>query len=105
MCRKLEESGQGETAAHQLRLWDVLMNILDQTALVLAGRKLDPERYAQLLRLVMQAEEISDIPQQVDEITIGTADRMRPVDPKVVFLLGAVLGEFPPDPYLRRRFQ
>ena len=98
LCRKLEESGQGETAAHQLRLWDVLMNILDQTSLVLAGRKLDPERYAQLLRLVMQAEEISDIPQQVDEITIGTADRMRPVDPKVVFLLGAVLGEFPQTP-------
>lgn len=98
LCRKLEESGQAETAAHQLRLWDVLMNILDQTALVLSGRKLDAERYAQLLRLVMQAEEISDIPQQVDEVTLGTADRMRPASPKVVFLLGAVLGEFPQTP-------
>ncbi|HIS50985.1 MAG TPA: PD-(D/E)XK nuclease family protein [Candidatus Gallacutalibacter pullistercoris] len=98
LCHRLEESGQEETAAHQLRLWDVLMNILDQTALVLSGRKLEPERYAQLLRLVMQAEEISDIPQQIDEITLGTADRMRPVDPKVVFLMGAVLGEFPQTP-------
>ncbi len=98
LCQKLEESGQRETADHQLRLWDVLMNILDQTALTLSGRKLEPERYAQLLRLVMQAGEISDIPQQVDEITLGTADRMRPVDPKVVFLMGAVLGEFPQTP-------
>lgn len=98
LCRNLRESGQGEAADRQLRLWDVLMNILDQTAMVLKGRRLDPERYAQLLRLVMQAGEISNIPQQVDEITIGTADRMRPAEPKVVFLLGAVLGEFPLTP-------
>ena len=105
LCRSLRESGQGEAADRQLRLWDVLMNILDQTAMVLKDRRLDPERYAQLLRLVMQAGEISNIPQQVDEITIGTADRMRPAEPKVVFLLGAVLGEFPLTPHPRRRVQ
>ncbi len=98
LCDRLRESGEEETAQRQLRLWDILMNILNQTALVLKGRRLDTERIARLLRLVMQAEEISSIPQQVDEITLGTADRMRPAEPKVVFLLGAVLGEFPMTP-------
>ena len=44
LCRSLRESGQGEAADRQLRLWDVLMNILDQTAMVLKDRRLDPER-------------------------------------------------------------
>ena len=39
-----------------------------------------------------------DIPQSMDCITFGTADRIRQSAPRAVFLLGAVQGEFPMIP-------
>ena len=98
LCARLEAAGRGEQAKDQYRLWDLLMGILDQTALVLKEKKLGAARYAELLRLVIEAEDVSDIPQVLDEVTVGAADRMRPAEPKVVFLLGAVRGEFPLAP-------
>ncbi|HEX3037945.1 MAG TPA: PD-(D/E)XK nuclease family protein [Oscillospiraceae bacterium] len=98
LCHSLKESGQTELAEQQLRLWDLLMNILDQTALVLKNTYLPHARYAELLRLVILAGSISSIPQGLDEVTVGAADRMRPAEPKVVFLIGAAQGEFPLTP-------
>lgn len=95
LCRNLKATGQTELAEQQLRLWDLLMNILDQTALVLKDKNLSYARYSELLRLVILAGSISSIPQGLDEVTVGAADRMRPAEPKVVFLIGAVQGEFP----------
>ncbi len=98
LSHSLKDSGQTELAEQQLRLWDLLMNILDQTALVLKDTYLSHVRYAELLRLVILAGSISSIPQGLDEVTVGAADRMRPAEPKVVFLVGAVQGEFPLAP-------
>ena len=96
--KKLKEYGRMDLADQQLRLWDMLMEVLDQMALVLHGRRMSATRFSELLRLVIQAGNISTIPQSLDEVAVGSADRMRPADPKVVFLLGAVQGEFPLTP-------
>lgn len=98
MCRRMKHMGEPELAERQYRLWDLLMQILDQTALVLKGKYLSSQRFAELLRLVIASGTIGSIPQGLDEVTVGAADRSRPAEPKVVFLLGAVQGEFPRNP-------
>ncbi|CAB1251145.1 ATP-dependent nuclease, subunit B [Ruminococcaceae bacterium BL-6] len=98
LCARLKKIGENELADRQLRLWDMLMGILDQTALVLKGKELPPARFAELLRLVIASGTIASIPQGLDEVTVGVADRTRPAEPKVVFLLGAAQGEFPLNP-------
>lgn len=98
MCRRMKEMGEPELADRQFRLWELLMQILDQMALVLKGRVLTAQRFGELLRLVIASGTIGSIPQGLDEVTVGAADRSRPADPKVVFLLGAVQGEFPRNP-------
>jgi ATP-dependent helicase/nuclease subunit B len=52
-------------------------------------------RYAELLHMVILSSRIASIPQGLDEVTVGAADRSRPADPKVVFLIGCAQGEFP----------
>ncbi|MCI9273354.1 MAG: helicase [Clostridiales bacterium] len=94
----LEEEGAFGLAEEQLRLWDLLMEILDQTALVLADHTIAPQRYAELLKLVINSGDIAFIPQGLDQVTVGSADHTRSADPKVVFLIGAVDGEFPRAP-------
>ena len=95
LAARLAADGRPELAERQLRLWDVLMAILDQSALVLKGCRLRHTRYAELLRLVILANDIASIPEGLDEVTVGAADRIRAEEPKVVFLLGAAQGDFP----------
>ncbi len=98
LAAHLSKCGEPELADRQLRLWDLLMEILDQTALVLHGSAIAHTRYAELLHLVILSNNIASIPQGLDEVTVGGADRIRTNQPKVVFLIGAVQGEFPLAP-------
>lgn len=98
LAARLTADGRPELAERQLRLWDVLMGILDQSALVLKGCSLHHVRYAELLRLVILANDIASIPEGLDEVTVGAADRIRVEESKVVFVLGAAQGDFPLAP-------
>lgn len=97
-CRALENAGHPELAAEQIRIWDLLMAVLDQMAGVLGAQPVTGEKYGRLLKEIVGGEDVSDIPQSMDCITFGTADRIRQSAPRAVFLLGAVQGEFPMIP-------
>ncbi|MBP3705024.1 MAG: helicase, partial [Clostridia bacterium] len=97
-CGELERAGHPELAQAQIRLWDLLMEVLDQMAGVIGEQPVTGEKYGRVLREIISGEDVSDIPQSMDSITFGTADRIRSSAPKVVFLLGAVQGEFPMIP-------
>lgn len=97
-CRQLELAGEDDTAARQLRVWDLLMETLDQMHSILGDRKTPRERYYRLLREVMAGEDVSEIPQTVDEVIFGTAEQVRQTSPRVVFLIGVTQGDFPLNP-------
>lgn len=94
-CQSLEEMGEDGLAAKQLRVWDLLMGLLDQFHSILGDRKTSRERYARLLREVVAAEDVSEIPQTTDEVLFGTAEQVRQSSPKAVFLIGCSQGDFP----------
>ena len=95
LSRQLRELGHYTEAEEQLRLWELLMDVLDQMAQLLPNTVLRRERFLGFFRLVLNSAEISGIPEGQDQVSVGEAGRMRPADPKVVFLLGAVQEEFP----------
>ena len=98
LAARLSSDGDPALAERELRLWDLLMDLLDQTALVLAKQSVSRARYADLLHLVIRSSSIASIPQGLDEVTVGAANRVRTVEPKAVFLIGASQGEFPLAP-------
>lgn len=85
-------------AKEQVRLWEILISILDKAATILDQKYITPKRFAELLKLVIQSSDIAFIPQYVDQVTIGSADRIRSYNIKVAFVIGAVEGEFPRTP-------
>lgn len=95
---RLSQAGDPALAERELRIWDLLMEILDQTALVIGKNHIARARYAELLRLVIQTSSIASIPQGLDEVTVGAANRIRVAEPKVVFLVGTAQGVFPMTP-------
>lgn len=97
-CDRLINSGDIGAAEEQSRLWDMLMNALDQMAMTLKDTKVSPKKYMGLLKLVIQSEDISFIPQGLDEVVVGSVDRIRLSGAKMVFIIGASNGEFPRTP-------
>ena len=94
-CQALEDMGEDGLAAKQIRVWDLLMELLDQFHSILGDRKTPRDRYARLLREVVAAEDVSEIPQTVDEVLFGTSEQVRQSSPKAVFLIGCSQGDFP----------
>lgn len=89
------EKGDASLAQEQERLWDIFIGILDQMEQLLGTKRLTSKRYCELLKLMLQNAEISFIPNSLDEVTIGTADRVRLSSPRAVFVIGLNEGEFP----------
>ena len=75
--------------------WVVLTEFLDTMATLGDGRYYDLKRWFEMFRLLVESKEIGEIPQGLDEVRIGSADRIRIDQVKVVFLVGVNKDEFP----------
>ena len=91
---------QGEPgAAMELdRLWTVVVALLDSLETLLRGRTVTPEEFCETFSLMLAAQTVGSLPQGLDEITVGAADRIRTAAPKAVFIVGCNSGVFPAVP-------
>lgn len=87
-----------EEADAQGQIWNALMNILDQLANILSDTCISFREFSDLFTLMVGLCDIGRIPQGMDEVVFGAADRIRTANPKVVFVLGANDGIFPMTP-------
>lgn len=92
---QLEEDGETALALEQEQIWDMLMETLNETALALKCRYLNIKKYAELFDLSLSVKTLGSIPNGIDEVIVGSADRIRARGVKVVFVLGANSGVFP----------
>lgn len=95
LCEGLLEASKAQLAQEQLRIWEVFVDTLNRTVLVLGERRMSPRRLMELLKLQFMNLEIAFIPKSLDEVTVGDVERVRLNDKKVIFVVGAVEGEFP----------
>ncbi len=75
--------------------WVVLTELLDTMATLGEGKYFGLKRWFEMFSLLVNSKEIGEIPQGLDEVRIGSADRIRIEQVKVVFLLGVNKDEFP----------
>jgi ATP-dependent helicase/nuclease subunit B len=64
---------------------------------VLENEKVTASTLSTLIDLMLSCGTSGNIPQGLDEITVGSADRIRVSSPRVAFIIGANEGVFPPD--------
>ncbi len=93
----LYQNGEPALAEHTEQVWNAFMTILDDMAAVLPDR-LTADEAIELLHAAAMTTDIGAIPQAIDAVQIGAADRMRFTAPKAVFVLGANEGVFPALP-------
>lgn len=95
LVEKLKLSDENEIAEEQLRVWEILINCLEQIVAVRGDEKMKAKDFLSLFDLAILSESIGEVPRRIDEITVGNADRIRTDMPKAAFILGANDGEFP----------
>ena len=89
------EQGSLKAKETEARVWDIAMDILDKMYHILKEVPVSSRRYAEFLKLMIQNSPISDIPQTIDQVTIGRAGNIIAECPKAVFAIGAMEGAFP----------
>ena len=98
LAKGLEKQGETGLALELERLWNVIIDLLDSIETLTKGRSVNARSIADMLELMLGVQTLGSLPQGLDEITIGSADRIRTVAPKVVFIAGANNGVFPAIP-------
>ena len=97
-AKALEAAGETDAAGEQNRVWETLMQLLDLFAQLLGGKSLRRERFQALFELMLSFVTLGSIPQGLDEISIGSADRVRLSAPRFVFAAGLNEDVFPAAP-------
>lgn len=95
---RLENRGEHALAERQARIWDYTVELLDKFAVALPDTRLPAAKLAELFRLAVAGDDLGSVPQGLDGVQIGSADRIRYNNPKTVLILGANEGVFPAYP-------
>lgn len=98
LAQELIAAGESGIAAELDRLWNVVIDLLDSFETVTKGRNVTAQSFADMFELMLSVQTVGTLPQGLDEITIGSADRIRTLAPKIVFIAGANYGSFPAIP-------
>lgn len=91
----LDEQGFSVEANRQESSWNFLMNILDTIAVITENKYYPLKRWYELFMILVSSGDMGEIPQGLDEVTVGCADRIRLETAKIVFLVGVNKDEFP----------
>lgn len=91
----LDARGDRNTAAQYRQLWDILVGGLEQCALLLEDRPMEPDEFSRLFSLVLSQYDVGAIPVSLDAVTVGDAPRMAHKEVRALFLLGADSGAIP----------
>ncbi len=75
--------------------FDIIMEILDGLVKCLPNREISVKQFIDSWDMAISFATIGNIPQMLDEVTFGSADRIKPSRPKIAFILGANMDVFP----------
>lgn len=78
--------------------WDIVMQLLDSMVKCLPEKEITVDEFINVWKTAKTYATLSNIPQMLDEVTFGSADRIKPSRPKVAFIIGANQDEFPSLP-------
>lgn len=91
----LNDNGEEDLAVEQGRIWKILTEILDNLCSAVNKNTIALKRYRELFEIIVSTKDLGQIPNGIDEVIIGSANRIKASAPKAVFIVGANAGVFP----------
>lgn len=95
LCDKFDSYGDSAYSSILKQSWDKTISVLDSVVRVLGTSDITTEEFVSSFELACRSAKISNVPQMLDEVSFGSADRIRPSKPKISIIMGANQGVFP----------
>ncbi len=95
LCERFEAIGSDITPDILKQGYDSFMAVLDGLAVCFGDKTLTQKEFSEALSIALSTETVGVIPQFIDEVSFGDADRIQLTDKKIVFVLGANQDVFP----------
>ncbi|MGI6450001.1 MAG: helicase-exonuclease AddAB subunit AddB [Desulfitobacteriia bacterium] len=93
--RSFEDSGRLSLANEYSQVWNILMEVLEQTVEVMGEETIGLERIANVLKIGFAEYQIGLIPAALDEVLVGSVDRSKSHELQALYILGVNDGVFP----------
>ncbi|MCH5185136.1 MAG: exodeoxyribonuclease V subunit gamma [Oscillospiraceae bacterium] len=94
-ARRLIDEGRNDESEQFLRLWDMLISLLDQTVNTMGDDYCGFERFGEIMLAGFSKYEIGIIPSSADRVTVGTVDRSRSTNIREMLIIGASSSNIP----------
>ena len=92
---EFEARGEFYSANIHRKSWSTLMSCLDNAVRVFDGDVCDKREFCDLFQILLNSCDIGAIPDRLDEVVLGSADRIRAGNPRITFVIGANYSVFP----------
>lgn len=97
-CYEITKEYNFESAEKYSFIWDSVINVLNQVAQSLETTKISLKKYYEILKYSLNTVDCSYVPQNIDSVLVTSLERVRLFNKKIVFVVGAISGEFPKNP-------
>lgn len=94
-ANKLACEGQAALSQETAQTWEIFVKALDQLSVAAQDDECTCEEFSQMLMCALSAYDIGRIPTSVDEVLIGSVDRVKTYQKRAVFVMGINDGTFP----------
>ena len=90
-----KNDGQINLASEYSKIWNIIIETLDQLSEVLSDMELTPEQFSKVLAIGFEEYKIGLIPSAIDQVAFGSIERVKNYDIKALYILGVNDGIFP----------
>ena len=102
--KKLRAAGLTDAAERMKEIWNLLMETINQTVVIMGEESCSRQNYARFLKEGLSAAKLKIIPPAPDVVSIGASDRNSSARPKIMIFMGAVSGTMPAEVHTRSIF-
>lgn len=95
--RQMEKRGYLNEAEQFRQIWNLLMQVLDQTVVIFGEKTCTRKEFGDYIRAGFSKAEIRIIPSGLDQVNVGTIDRSISGHVRALFVVGAYYGAMPAE--------
>ncbi|MHB1420600.1 MAG: helicase-exonuclease AddAB subunit AddB [Bacillota bacterium] len=92
---QFRKSGQFTLANEYSQVWNIVMQVFDQTVEVMGDETFGIERCSNILRIGLGEYKVGLIPASLDQVLVGSVERSKSHEVKAIYILGTNDGIFP----------
>lgn len=89
------DGGELTLANEYSQVWNILMEVFDQSVEVMGEETFGLERFAKILEIGLAEYQVGLIPASLDQVLVGSVERSKSHEVKALYILGVNDGVFP----------